>query len=121
MILTLTACSSSDDSSSNNQYFNPPSWIQGTWTSEHGQNDFRFTSDDFCYILASYETCYKEGIESGHGAIEAIESITENSYEVGLSGGGTAASWSFIKISNTEIELVNPIEGIPNTLYYKIN
>ncbi|WP_225035279.1 hypothetical protein [Winogradskyella sp. SM1960] len=101
--------------------FNPPSWIQGTWTSDANFTDFRYKPDDFCYLDGTTEYCHKERIENSNGAIEANETITETTYDIEYSGGGTKNYWSFIKISNTKIVCVNPMAREPNMIFYKIN
>ena len=130
LFLALIACSSSDESSNNsNQFFNPPNWIQGTW----GQiNDdpyyeipnFRFKSDDFCTIASNTELCFKESLTlsaNNGGDVNVEENITSTSYEVTINQISQTINFKFIKISDNNIEFVNPNTGLPNTQLYKLD
>jgi hypothetical protein len=111
--LLFFACSSSDDSSSaSSSDFNPPAWIQGTWVQEgttQGQGvAFRFSAHDFCMSSSIVEQCYQGVIDlsrKGGANSNVEETTTSSSYSAKINyGGGQSVTYSFKKISSSEIE-----------------
>ena len=119
----LLSCSSSDDSNNNENAINPPSWIQGTWLQTMSTNPlitqpiFRFKSNDFCVLSSNLEICNAQNIQqaSQAGAKTSIQqTITDSEYTLSMTIQGQTTTYSFIKISITKIEYVNPTNGLPN-------
>lgn len=131
LILSITflfsSCSSSDDDNSGNNGsgINPPDWIQGTWLLEEPNPTagYRFTNDDFCLIVISQQTCFKESISqtNNSGATTNVnEEITDNRYSIEITLGTQIVTYEFSKISSTEIEWVNdPLGDLAETIYVK--
>jgi hypothetical protein len=131
LVLTITfllsSCSSSDDNNSGNNgsEINPPDWIQGTWLLEASNptTGYRFTNDDFCLIVISQQTCFKESISqtNSSGAITNVdEEISDNSYSIEITLGSQIVTYEFAKISETEIELINdPLGDLVVTIFVK--
>jgi hypothetical protein len=123
----FSSCSSSDDDNSgNNSYeINPPDWIQGTWLLEapNPASGYRFSNDDFCLIVISQQTCFKESISQTNisGATTNVnEETTDNSYSIEITLGTQIVTYEFSKISSTEIEWVNdPLGDLAETIYVK--
>ncbi|MFB9057125.1 hypothetical protein ACFFU9_10260 [Mariniflexile ostreae] len=109
---SLTSCSSSDDDSGNNgSSINPPNWIQGTWLGEvDGINSglgFKFTSDDFCSVVGSQTSCFKEPVNQSQGLITVDEQIDNENYIISINNNNTITNtFHFRKYSETEIEVV---------------
>lgn len=108
----LFGCSSSDDDSGSNSYYNPPTWIQGTWGYKADgslyQNDvpaYKFTSDNFCQLASAFSQCWKETIQQTPQFFSGSDSHTDSTYEVNLiqSNGATTVTFYFKKISATKI------------------
>lgn len=122
IFFSCSSDSNNEESSSNNQ-ITPPSWIQGTWIQTLAtaplitQPLFRFKSNDFCLVSSNMELCNAESIKqvSQAGAKTNIQqTITDNEYTLSMTIQGQTTTYSFIKISNTKIEYVNPTNGLPN-------
>ena len=81
VITSFFACDSSDDSS--DSAFNPPTWIQGTWQADNADEaGVKFTTDDFCTIIANVDACLASVIESSYGAIRVEnEVISDTDYK----------------------------------------
>lgn len=120
MTMVLLGCSSDDNSGSNgnNQFFNPPSWIHGTWLQMYDENfslgfGYKFTSNNVCQIASQTTTCFKEMLENYDvtaGVIEVstdeeIKSNTE--YKFSYTVAGVTQEFHFRKVSNSEIEMVS--------------
>lgn len=113
MAFLVFSCSNSDDSSSaSSSDFNPPAWIQGTWkqegtTPEEGM-DFKFSAHDFCMSSFAIEQCYKgmmDLMRMGGEKPTVEETITSSSYSAKITlVAGQSITYSFRKISDTEIE-----------------
>jgi hypothetical protein len=121
LLITLTSCSSDNDSSSN-ILINPPNWIQGKWLLEGsvvGESGWRFTSNDFILIQVNTEVSQREQLEqfSNNGQeVSASNTSSDNSYSVTLNSvGGQTITYSFTKISDTEISW----NTIANSIYIK--
>ena len=124
---TLFSCSNSDDD--NNQtanYFNPPSWIIGTWIQEGSSlgNGYIFTTNDF--LLKNEiagNTSFKEAIEttkSTGGNASATEEISSTMYNVSIIIGAQTYIYNFQKVSDTKIEWINdPLGDLVDTYYNK--
>ena len=118
-LFVLLSCSSSDEST-NNSDFNPPVWIQGTWKQEGSTAGsgigFKFSSNDLCTLISTAEQCQ-------HGLITLVrksgqtatvdETITSSTYSAKINYyGGQSATYSFRKISNTEIEWSGSLSAV---------
>lgn len=111
-IFVLLSCSSSDESS-NNSDFNPPAWIQGTWKQESDigglTNSFSFPENDICFVnLGAAKQC-QQGLvnlaRQGRMKVNVIEAISDTHYSAEIIySSGQSTTYSFNKISNTEIE-----------------
>lgn len=122
LILLLSCSNDSDENkSSSNSSFHPPSWIQATWKDEISFG-YRFSSDNFCSILLSSENCNKEYFElikKTGITVTIIEDISSTEYKFSYILQGQSISYHFVKISEKEIQLVNPIQGQPNASFFK--
>lgn len=121
-LFVLLSCSSSDEST-NNSDFNPPAWIQGTWMQEGStagtSMGFKFNSNDLCTLIFTAEQCQQGLIstmrKSGQTAT-VEETIANTSYSAKINYyGGQSVTYSFRKISNTEIEW----SGSPSAVFIK--
>lgn len=120
LVFLLSCSSSSDDSTSN--YFNPPSWIRGTWKNPSNPVGYKFTSDDFCTLTSTLQLCNKENLNSYEQSgidVSVDETTSSIEYSFSIETNGTIQSYTFIKISADEIELENPTSGQPNLSLYK--
>lgn len=110
-LFMILSCSSSNDSASSSD-FNPPAWIQGTWLQEGStpslSTGFKFYSNDFCTLIVNAEQCQKglvDLIRKGGESASVVETISNTSYSAKINYvGGQSATYTFSKISNTEIE-----------------
>ncbi len=85
----IISCSGGDDNRSidpNENSINPPAWIQGTWYSNFdGVNTgtgFKITSNDFCTVLQSTQSCWKELIQSSAGQLIVNENSSDTDYTI---------------------------------------
>lgn len=123
LIIALSSCSSDDDSSDNSSIqINPPNWIQGKWLLEGsvvGESGWRFTNNDFIIIQANTEISQREQLQqfSNNGQdVSANDTSTDNTYSVTLNTiGGQSTTYSFTKISNTEISW----DSVSSSIYTK--
>lgn len=109
----LTSCSKSDDNNATknqqqNKQFNPPTWIQGNWTSQNA-DDFiqhKFTTDNYCTTIAAMEQCFKEIINISVPGYEVtyIESSTDKEYKFSITQMESTINYHFVKISDNIIE-----------------
>jgi hypothetical protein len=112
VIITLFSCSSSDDNNSQKSDLNPPAWIQGTWIQEGGTIShgvgFKFSENDFCTLNSSTQQCQQGMIDlyrKGGKNPTVEETFTNASYTAVINyAGGQSVTYSFNKLSNTEIE-----------------
>jgi hypothetical protein len=108
---TLVSCSSNDEDNGNSEIqINPPNWIQGKWLLEGsvvGESGWKFTDNDFILIQANVEVSQREQLQqffNGGQDVSANDSSTDESYSVTLNSiGGQSTTYSFTKISKTEI------------------
>ncbi|WP_312345897.1 hypothetical protein [Chryseobacterium binzhouense] len=122
-------CSSNDDDNTSSpqvttpttsQYFHPPTWIQGKWTSGSGATllGFRFDTDDVVFLSntidISYKTTFNQYNSAVAGTCKAIETSTNDTYDVSMVIGSQTQVYKFKKISNTRIQWVNATSGVMN-------
>ncbi|KAB1067949.1 hypothetical protein F6U93_08385 [Tamlana haliotis] len=68
---------------------------------------FRFTYDDFCDIVGSQTSCWKNGIETSNGLVAVSETIDSDNYIISIQTGGTITNtYHFGSYSDIEIEIV---------------
>jgi hypothetical protein len=117
----LFGCSSDDNSGSGgNNNFNPPNWIHGTWL-DMSESGYKFTSNNVCQISSFNQICFKEMVDNSNatGAVEVSvdEEIKSNEeYKFSYTVAGVSQEYHFIKVSNTEIEVVSSF-GVNPVLY----
>ena len=73
VIATLFGCSKSDSSSSS--VLNPPSWIQGSWTTT-GDNGWYFSSTDVAMIIPGNTSLGFAQIATLEGTSDQIQELT---------------------------------------------
>lgn len=119
---TLFSCLSDNNSGSggNINSFNPPNWIHGTWL-DMSESGYKFTSNNVCQITSFNQLCFKEMLDNYNttGAVEASvdEEIKSNEeYKFSYTIAGVSQEYHFIKVSNTEIEVVSSF-GVNPILY----
>ncbi|OYQ35082.1 hypothetical protein CHU92_11245 [Flavobacterium cyanobacteriorum] len=123
----LMSCSGSDDNSSTNNgnqnFFNPPSWIQGRWMGfADGINTgmgFKFTSDNWCVITGNSTYCWKEVMEAPGQTATATEQVSDTDYIVTITTSNTTNVYHFRKVSTTQIQILQA-SGL-NPTYTKVN
>jgi hypothetical protein len=109
MTLSFIGCSTSNDEplvQTNDQYFHPPSWIQGTWViSGTNTQYFKFTSDDFILIspYTSYTEVMQKAAATGQTA-KVDEQISETNYTFSMTAGISYGTYIFTKISPTKMQ-----------------
>lgn len=120
MSFLLTACSSNNDEDTKvvqKNYFNPPTWIQGTWKVSGTNTSYvQFTKDD--YILLNPYTSYKSLMEqtaaTGQSA-KVDETINDNLYQFVITAGISSGTYKFTKVSSTKIQCKTP--NLPQPIY----
>jgi hypothetical protein len=120
-LLLLSCSTSSDDDNNSSNLFNPPSWIQGTWSNEIA--GFVFKKNDFCSKVSNLEICLNESLvaaKKSGASVNVDEDTSESEYKFSYTIQGQTSYYHFIKISNTKIELVNPNQGLPNAPLIKL-
>ncbi|RTY85511.1 hypothetical protein [Flavobacterium sp. RSP15] len=118
--LLLLSCSSSSDDDNSSNLFNPPSWIQGTWSNEI--LGVVFKKNDFCTRSSNLEVCLNEHLIATKKlgvSVTIDEDISGSEYKFSYTIQGLTSYFHFKKITSTEIELVSPIQGLPNTSFIK--
>jgi len=119
-LFLLLSCSSSSDDNNSSNLFNPPAWIQGSWSNEIAS--FIFKKNDFCTRVSNLESCLNDNLlaaKKSGVSVNVDEEISENEYKFSYTIQGQTSYYHFKKITNAEIELVNPIQGQPNTSFFK--
>lgn len=109
------SCSSDDENSVNSDSsINPPNWIQGTWLLPNSgiNSGFKFTSNDFCLITSSIQSCNKYNIEQSVIETNVVEEITNDYYSIEITIGSSVSYYQFEKVSNTQIRWLNGIDAI---------
>lgn len=131
--LAFTQSCGDDDktgsSSGKNKYFNPPEWVQGTWSFEtsvsgflENYGGFIFTEDDFIVVSSSIETSHKKLLEQGkmiNKQYKVDETITATKYHFKMIMDGTTIEYKFDKVNNGKIEWVNSYSS-ENSRFYLI-
>lgn len=119
IFLFINCSNSSDDnnsSNSSNLVFHPPSWIQGTWISYFADTPtgigYKFTTDNFCQVISSSETCTKETLQTYSAIKEISVSIDEpintaTAYKFSYTIEGSTIKYYFKKISTTKIQQID--------------
>lgn len=119
MSFLFTACSNNGEDLNVVQanYFNPPTWIQGTWKVSGTNTSYvTFTKDD--YILLNPYTSYKNLMEqtaSTGQTAKVDETINDNLYQFVITAGISSGTYKFTKVSNTKIECKTP--NLPQPIY----
>ncbi|MCF8716272.1 hypothetical protein JM658_15685 [Joostella atrarenae] len=118
-LLIVISCSSSDDNEVVDvQYFNPPTWIQGTWVSkERGVvlDGYKFTSNDFIMthghtkLISSYKSKLHNMESEGIFPV-VYEKAAKNEYTFTITYGNEHMDFSFYKASNGSL-ISNKREG----------
>ena len=126
----LFSCSSDSDNSSNNtincQTLHPPTWIQGTWIKQNSPvgtyTGYKFTTDDVIDIFSQSNSNSRKFQLDFYCNSNVNYTVTENttptSYFLEINWSGIA-TYNFIKISATTIELVNDNDPINASYYIK--
>lgn len=122
VILIILSCSSSDEVTNNsNQSFNPPSWIQGTWSFDEVEIvGFVFGNNSFCPIFYTQLNCFPNELSVGYDVDEQIDGTN---YIVKIIIGSVAQgqqinTYEFSKIDDKRIYFNDPILG--NRILYKL-
>jgi hypothetical protein len=121
---TILSCSSSDDNSNNsnsNAFYQPPTWIQGTWGYKASQSDselavYNFEKDNVCQLAGISSTCWKETANlyksTNASNVVAEDTKTATTYEAKIGAIGSVITLKFVKISATQIKWVETGNGI---------
>lgn len=112
-----------DSTSKKQNKISPPSWIIGTWKLQDGNHTgFRFTKNDFCVITSpTQQKCNRELVKAFNksgGYTEVNESVTDNSYTIVVTINNLIETYSFKKVSSSEISWTNSLKG-NNPIYVK--
>ena len=129
-IFLLLNCSRSNDNFTNNQqFFHPPSWIQGKWGVDNTALH-KFTNDDFLLILSNSEISFKGLLQQNAniGATAKVEETsTDTTYNFKIISGSSnttisTTEFQFKKVNPTKMEYVNsPYAGIYTYYLTKMN
>lgn len=123
LFFLLISCSSDSDAPEVSNKITPPAWIQGTWgqittTNPVATTPFAtFKVNDFCLIASTIEICNAANLQQlaqSGATVNVAQTITNNEYTLSMTIQSQTTTYKFIKISNTEIEYVNPTNGLPN-------
>ena len=115
LFITLFSCSTNNDSLLADEepvpsnYFNPPSWIQGTWRVNGTTTSYmKFTSDDFILLspYTSYKALLTQTASTGQKA-KVIESVSANDYNFTIIAGMSEGTYKFKKLNSTQVQIVN--------------
>lgn len=116
IMCTLISCGGGGSGSSVS--INPPSWIIGKWLIEGSPTEFgwKFTNSTFIEIPIT-------GTELDWGAVVQLyddgsltDELSGNTYSVFIQTGGSTATYSFKKITNTKIEW---LQAVSTTYFIK--
>ena len=117
----IISCSSSDDNLNSNAFYQPPTWIQGTWGYKASQSDselafYKFETDNVCQLAGIVSTCWKEtaNLYKSTNATNVIaeDTQTASTYEAKIGALGSVITLKFEKISATQIKWVDTGNGI---------
>lgn len=112
-VIILYSCTNNEKTNTNNT-FNPPLWIQGTWsviTYSNPQPVFRFTTDDFILITLNIERSQKDQIEQSKKSLGVnviiTEEVTNSIYNITIKttslSGSISTIYKFKKVDATHI------------------
>ena len=124
-IFLLLNCSRDDNNiKTDQQFFHPPSWIQGKWGVDN-TSLYKFTGDDFLIILTNTEISTKGLLKQNLniGATAKVEEFSsDTTYNFKIISGNSTSEYQFKKVSSTKIEYVNsPYAGIYTYYLTKMN
>jgi hypothetical protein len=117
---TILSCSSSDDNLNSNAFYQPPTWIQGTWGYKASQGTgelalYKFETDNICQLAGIASTCWKETANlyksTNASNVVAEDTQTATTYEAKIGAIGSLITLKFVKISATQIKWVNTGSG----------
>lgn len=117
---TILSCSSSDDNLNSNAFYQPPTWIQGTWGYKASQGIggtavYKFETDNICQVNSIVSTCWKEtaNLYKSTNATNVIaeDTQTATTYEAKIGALGSVITVKFVKISATQIKWVETGSG----------
>lgn len=132
--LLFIGCSNNNDDESTNapgqsnsenvQYFHPPTWIKGTWSSTTSDPiKYKFTDNDFIQINSGSEmsnVAYLKQIKSLGGTVSVDETANENQYYFTMKMNGSNMTYQFKKVTATKLLWVNhPSSGVIDIYLYK--
>lgn len=131
-VTTLLSCASDEGASTLTPVtppnsITPPSWIQGSWSQRIGSPDnytylptFRFKPNDFCSWSSNTEACFGNSIQQSNGSVTATQVISNNEYKLTITIGGSQTTvYHFVKITDTKIEYLNPMNGVSSLELFK--
>ncbi|WP_123875890.1 hypothetical protein [Flavobacterium araucananum] len=117
-LIIMVACSSTDgnDSGKNSvtdNYFNPPTWIQGTWKEDTTGAILIFTTNDIKYSFNNNTTSFSREITKFSYDYPQQISSTSNLYIVDFTQGlkGTLVRFNFVNESGTKIKSQGYLAG----------
>ncbi len=119
-ILLFSCSSNSDDTTktnSSNSDFNPPSWIEGAWK---GDVTYKFFQKDVYQNQISFKGVVDGcnlAIPNSSFVSEPVKNNTE--YKFSYTTGDITHEYHFIKVSSTEIKLLNLNNAALSLLYTK--
>lgn len=129
----ITNCSNGNDDEpiieqnnpqTSTQYFHPPSWIKGTWSSTSSDPvKYKFTDNDFISVNSNTATSNTAQLKyiSNIGGIVSVEEIANTTqYYFTMKMNSSNITYQFKKISDTKLLWVNhPSGAIINIYLYK--
>src|SRR5690606_13208229 len=96
-----------NNNNSDNNAFHPPTWIHGTWSfDEQTTIGFVFSSNTYCSINGTQQTCFPE--QELQGTYRVDEEISDTNYSITIiqSAAGQViqtTTYHFIKIDSDHI------------------
>lgn len=116
-LLSINCSSNSDDDNSTqqtnpttDQYFHPPTWIQGSWSVTNGTISnklFKFTDSDFISLASGIEIS-QTGLIKAHpygGSVdETSNTSTSYIFDMKFNNSGVVQHYEFRKVSATQIQ-----------------
>lgn len=89
----------------------PPVWIQGEWVFKQDitpyKLGYKFSKDNFCFIVDSKTICFKEVIGDGSYGFAFEQKSSSTVYEIALKTSMVSYYYKFKKLSDREIEWTN--------------
>lgn len=128
--LFISSCGGHDEDSSTQvtpqdaQYFHPPAWIKGTWSSTGSDPiKYKFTDNDFISILANSETSNSaklKEIKNLGGTVSVEEIANDNQYYFTMKMNNSNTTYQFKKVTSTQLLWVNhPQSAVIDIYLYK--